>query len=267
MMATEPVFARQVSWWVFAFIGAIGGFMAGLFGIGGGIVMMPLLMMFAHMNQRVASGTSLAVIIPTAFAGSISYAIDGNVDWLAALVIAAGSVGGAQLGSYLLDRLRKRTLVYSFITFQVAVIISLWLVIPDRSAALGWSPLVGVLLFLVGVFTGVLAGLLGAGGGIVVVPALIVLFGASDLVAKGTSLVMMIPGSISGTIANMRRNNLDIRGALFTSIGAVVLAPIGSLAATAISAQVGNILFSVLIIVMEARMLVAHLRDPNKDAR
>jgi uncharacterized membrane protein YfcA len=65
----------------------------------------------------------------------------------------------------------------------------------------------------------------------------------------------------------MRRNNLDIRGALFTSIGAVVLAPIGLLAATAISAQVGNILFSVLIIVMAARMLVAHLRDPNKDAR
>jgi len=264
-MTTEPVFERHVSWWIFLLIGAVGGFMAGLFGVGGGVVMVPLLVMFAKLTQRIAAGTSLAVIIPTALAGSLSYAIDGNVDWLAALIIAAGSIGGAQIGTYLLNKLRQRTLVYSFVAFQAAVIVSLWLVIPDRSAAIGWSPLVGVLLFVLGVFTGILAGLLGAGGGIVVVPALIVLFGASDLVAKGTSLVMMIPGSISGTLANIRRKNIDIRAALFTSIGAVALAPFGSLAATSVSALAGNILFSVLIGAMAARSLISQLRNHNKD--
>lgn len=265
MRPAEPNFADTVSWWVFALIGTLGGFLAGLFGVGGGILIMPLLMIFAKMNQRVASGTSLAVIVPTALAGSVSFALSGNVDWLAGLVIASGSVGGAQLGAYLLSKVRQSTLVWSFFAFQTAVIISMWIVIPDRSAALGWSPLVGVLLFFVGVFTGMLAGLLGAGGGIVIVPVLVVLFGVSDLVAKGTSLVTMIPGAASGTYANIRRKNIDLRAALLTAVGAVLLAPVGSLAANAVSARTGNILFTILIGVLATRTVIAHIRNPNKD--
>lgn len=257
---------RQVTpWWVFSLIGVLGGFLAGLFGVGGGLLMMPMLMIFAKMNQRLASGTSLAVIAPTAFAGSISYAITGNVDWLAALVLASGSIGGAQLGSYLLSKARPNVLLWSFVTFQVSVIISMWVVVPDRSAALGWSPLVGILLFLVGVFTGMLAGLLGAGGGIVIVPALVVLFGVSDLVAKGTSLLTMVSGSASGTFANIRRNNVDLRAALFTALGAVLLAPIGSLAANAVSARVGNIMFTVIIGATAARTVITHLQSKNRE--
>lgn len=250
-------------WWVFSTIGVLGGFLAGLFGVGGGLLMMPLLMIVAKMNQRVASGTSLAVIAPTALVGSISYALSGNVDWLAALVLTSGSIGGAQLGSYLLSKAPPNVLLWSFVTFQVAVIISMWIVVPDRSAALGWSPLVGIFLFFVGVFTGMLSGLLGAGGGIVLVPAMVVLFGVSDLVAKGTSLLAMVSGSTSGTVANIRRKNVDLRAASFTALGAVLVAPIGSLAANLVSARVGNILFTVLIGVTAARTVINHLRGVN----
>lgn len=257
---TDTLTHRLTPWWVFTLIGLAGGFLAGLFGVGGGVLMMPLLVTFAKLSQRVATGTSLAVIILTGAAGSVSFAVSGNVDWAAALIVALGSIGGAQLGSYLLNKLSEGVLIWSFALFQLVVIVSMWFVIPDRDAALGWSPLVGVLLFLLGVFTGILAGLVGAGGGIVIVPALIVLFGVSDLIAKGTSLVMMIPGAISGTLANIRRKNIDLRGVGFTGIGAVITAPIGALSASAVSPLTGNILFSILIIVLAIRTVVAHVR-------
>ena len=66
--------------------------------------------------------------------------------------------------------------------------------------------------------TGTLAGLLGVGGGIIVVPALMLLFGASDLIAKGTSLLMMIPTAISGTVGNVRRHNVDLFAAALIGV-------------------------------------------------
>ena len=257
---TSSLTGRLAPWWIFTLIGAGGGFLAGLFGVGGGVLMMPLLVTFAGLTQRVATGTSLAVIVLTGASGSLSFALSGNVDWGAALIVALGAIGGAQLGSYLLSKLSENVLIWSFAAFQLSVIVSMWLVIPDRDAALGWSPLVGVLLFFLGIFTGLLAGLVGAGGGIVIVPALIVLFGVSDLVAKGTSLVMMIPGALSGTVANIRRQNIDLRGVGFTAIGAVTLAPLGAVMATAVSPQVGNILFTILIAVLAVTRLVSHVR-------
>ncbi|MFP3468058.1 TSUP family transporter, partial [Leifsonia sp. SIMBA_070] len=68
----------------------------------------------------------------------------------------------------------------------------------------------GIALVALGVVTGILSGLIGVGGGVIVVPAMMFLFGSSDLVAKGTSLLMMIPTTISGAIRNARNKNIDL---------------------------------------------------------
>ncbi len=212
------------------------------------------------MPQKLAAGTSVAAILPTAIVGAISYAVQGNVDWVAALCLAVGIVIGAQVGTYLLARLPVSAIQWAFMVFLVVIIVSLWFVVPQRDDVIGVNVLTGALLVVTGFVTGVLSGVLGVGGGIIVVPVLMFFFGSSDLVAKGSSLVMMIPGSVSGTLGNWRRNNVDLRAAAYVGIAASVCVPFSSVLAGLIDPFVGNVLFSLYLTFIVGQMLVRKLR-------
>ncbi|MDA3146854.1 sulfite exporter TauE/SafE family protein [Leucobacter sp. UCMA 4100] len=241
-------------------LGAITGLLSGLFGIGGGVVLVPMLVLFLGFQQRLAAGTSVAAILPAAIIGGISYGVQGNVDWLAAVLLAVGIVIGAQVGSYLLSRVPTGFLRWLFMIFLLGVVVSLWFVVPQRDAQIDIDLLTGALLVVLGLVTGILSGLLGVGGGVVVVPALMFFFGASDLIAKGTSLIMLIPGSISGTLGNVKRGNVDLRSALFLGVTAGVLSPLGSLIAVYISPFWSNVAFSILLAYVLGQMVFKALR-------
>lgn len=108
------------------------------------------------------------------------------------------------------------------------------------------------------IVTGILSEVLGAGGG--VVPALMFFFGANDLIAKGTSFFMMIPGSLSATLGNMRRKNVDLRGGLFVEVAACLASPLGLFTTTAITPLWSNIAFSVLIAEITVQLIRRNLR-------
>ena len=80
-------------------VGMIAGFTSGLFGVGGGIVIVPALVLLAGFDQKLATGTSLTAIVPIAISGIVGYAIDGEVDFAAAACIAVGAVVGAVIGT------------------------------------------------------------------------------------------------------------------------------------------------------------------------
>ncbi|MGO2660232.1 sulfite exporter TauE/SafE family protein [Mycetocola reblochoni] len=235
------------SWLVYLLIGMAAGVLSGLFGVGGGILIVPALLAFAGFDQRLAAGTSLAAIIPMSLSGVVGYALGGHVDVLAALLLVAGSVGGAQLGSVLLSRLPKRVLQLCFIVFILVVIVSLFLVVPARDSDIGMTPLLGAALVLLGLVTGVLSGILGIGGGIIIVPVLIMVFGASDLVAKGTSLLMMVPTALSGTIGNVVRRTVDVPAAAVVGVSAALTTQLGVLGAQALSPRAASIVFAVFL--------------------
>jgi uncharacterized protein len=241
-------------------IGLLAGLMSGLFGVGGGTVIVPLLVLFLRFDQRLAAGTSLAAIVPTATVGVISYAVHGSVAWIPALILAAGAVVGAQIGTWLLPRLSQFALRLGFVGFLVVVIVSLFLVVPSRDAelVLTWVTIVG--LVVLGVITGILAGLLGVGGGVVVVPALLLLFGTSDLIAKGTSLLMMIPTAVSGTVGNMRRRNVDLVAAALVGVAACTTTALGAWFATLLDPLVANILFAAFLTFIAGQMAVRAFR-------
>lgn len=249
---------------VLSLLGAVTGLLSGLFGIGGGVVLVPMLVMILGFQQRLAAGTSVAAILPAAVVGGIGYAVQGNVDWIAAVLLAAGIVVGAQIGSYLLSRVPTGFLRWMFMAFLLGVVISLWFVVPQRDASIDITVLTGSLLVFTGLVTGVLSGLLGVGGGVVVVPILMFFFGASDLIAKGTSLIMLIPGSLSGTIGNARRRNVDLRAAVVLGVSAAVLSPLGSVIATHIPPFWSNVAFSVLLAFILGQMLFKTLRKKKK---
>ena len=231
-----------------AALGLAVGFFSGLFGVGGGIVLVTLLIVVMGFTQRRASGTSLAAVLPTSIAGMIAYAAHGSVDWIAGGLLAAGAVGGSLVGTWLLHRIHQTVLRWIFVAFLILVAAQMFFLIPDRSVVLHFTPWVITGLLLLGLVTGVLSGLLGVGGGVFVVPMLMLLFGVGDIIAKGTSLLMIIPTAITGTLANVRRGHTDLVAAATIGVLAVPASIGGALLAWAVPPALGSILFALLLV-------------------
>ncbi len=102
-------------------IGLAGGVLSGLLGVGGGIVMVPLLVIWAGYAQRDAHAMSLGAIVPISVAGVLTYGVAGEVRLPEAIALAAGAVAGARVGAGLLSRLGERPLKLAFGSFLFAV--------------------------------------------------------------------------------------------------------------------------------------------------
>ncbi|MGK2348227.1 sulfite exporter TauE/SafE family protein [Actinomyces sp. W5033] len=251
MSPLEPVAARRRSVRTVLLVLATGlaaGLLSGLFGVGGGLVIVPALMGVLGMDQRRAAATSLAAIVVTAAVGTVSYARHGEVSWTASAIVCAGSLAGAPLGTWLLRRLPHRVLPWVFVAFTLVVIVSQQLQAPVRDAGLLLDPLRGAGLVGVGVLAGVMAGLVGVGGGSVIVPGLQLVAGVGDLMARGTSLLVMVPTAAVGTWSNLRHGAVDLRAGLLVGAAAVVAAPLGARVAAALSPAAGNTLFGVFLV-------------------
>jgi len=108
-------------------IGLAAGVLAGLFGIGGGILIVPALAQFAKMPFKQAVGTSLgALLLPVGLLGAITYYRSGNLDPRASLLVALGIVFGALGGARLAAVISSSTLQRAFAVFLVLVAVKLW---------------------------------------------------------------------------------------------------------------------------------------------
>lgn len=235
-------------------VGMLVGVLSGMFGIGGGTVIVPALV-WLGLSQRNAAATSTLAIVPTSISGVVSYATGGHVDWLAAVLLFCGMFVGGQIGSWLLSRLPELVLRWIFVAFLVFVVINQVSFVPSRDHQIVMTVATGVCLALLGVVIGILAGLLGIGGGALAVPALSMLFGASDLIARGTSLLAMFPNSITTSVANLKRRLVHVKAALIIGLVAAVTAPFGTWIAGAVSPRVGSILFACYLCVLLVRSM------------
>ena len=83
----------------FVLLGAVTGFLSGLLGIGGGVIMIPIMLYVFEMKTHIVTATSLAVMIPTSISGTLKNFKNGHTNWNATLLIAGGSLGGVLLGA------------------------------------------------------------------------------------------------------------------------------------------------------------------------
>ena len=95
-------------------LGLAAGFVGGLFGIGGGVVVVPGLVLWLKFSQHKASGTSVATIIASAGAALLTFGVEGSVDWGAAALITTGAVVGAAIGARILHLIPAKTLTRAF---------------------------------------------------------------------------------------------------------------------------------------------------------
>ena len=108
------------------FIGLVAGIFSSLFGVGGGIVIVPLLIVVVAFGTREATATSLGAIVITALAGVTLYALRGKVDVGYAALIGIPAMGGAILGTSAQQRLSSRSLAVAFAVLLAAV--GVWLI-------------------------------------------------------------------------------------------------------------------------------------------
>lgn len=244
-----------------ALVGLAAGALSGLFGVGGGLLIVPGLVGVVKLERRLAHGTSLAATLPIAGASMLAYLFNGNIDWAVAGCLVAGSVVGAVLGTHLLQIISKRVLTLVFVAVILITAIRLF-VSSGASGRVDLTVTSALLLVLIGLVTGTLAGMLGIGGGIVMVPAMVVLYDMVPVVAKGTSVAVIIPTSIMGTFRNRSNHNVDLRIATVVGITGVFSAVFGSIIADGMSDRLSNVLFACLLVFVAITQLLT-LRTPD----
>lgn len=236
-------------------IGLLAGLISGLFGVGGGVVVVPALVAVTRMPHRRAVGTSLLAILPAAATSVVAYWVAGDVELAAGLLLALGAVAGAPVGSWLLHRLHHAVSQWVFVAMVGFLLIMLALATPVRGAGIAVDPLHAVGLVGLGLGAGVISALLGVGGGAIVIPALMYGFGASDLAAKGASLVMIVPTLLTGFFANLRRDNVDLRAGAVIGFAALPASPVGAWLAHAIAPGLASWLFAGFLVSVAAIMV------------
>lgn len=235
-------------------VGVIAGFTSGLFGVGGGIVIVPALVMVARFPHKLATGTSLGAIVPISVAGIVGYATAGEVDWAAAACVAIGAVAGAVAGTRWLLRISTPVLQLGFATAMVLTAAKMFV---DDSSGAGRSDLtLGMALALValGLASGILAGLLGVGGGIIIVPVLTLVFGLPHVLAKGTSLAVILPTAVIGTARNRQSRLTALRPAAVVGLAGIGSAYVASRLSIGLDPGLSQTLFAGLVAVAAVRL-------------
>ena len=226
-------------------IGALAGVFSGLFGVGGGVLLVPLLMWWAKMDFLKASATSLGAILPIATISAIPYLAYGEFSLWITLAVVGGSGLGAQLGIWIRLRAKLVALELSFVVFLLgaaALVVSLE---PSRDTTIQPSLWSVVLLVGIGVIAGLAAAVFGAGGGVFLVPLLFVAE-VGDLVAKSVSLIALIPASIIPSINYLRLGTSRPADLIVVAGAGIVSAPFSAVWAQGLSPAVSAISIAAL---------------------
>lgn len=230
----------------------------GLLGGGGAILTVPILTAVAGVEPRAAIASSLLVVGVTSAVGLVQHARAGRVRWSLGLVFGAAGAAGALAGGALGAQLPTFALMLALAATMMAAAIAML----RRRDRADHDPVVQPrlpLALLVGAAAGVMAGLVGAGGGFLIVPALAVLLGLPAGVAVGTSLLVIAIQTLVGLAAQPAL--ADIPWPLVLPF--IAIAILGSLLGSSLAGRVPDRLlrraFAVLVLVVAAAIAVQQL--------
>jgi len=237
-------------------IGLIAGSFGAMVGLGGGVIMVPLLVGWARLGQHKAHGTSLFAVAGTATVGVISYAAGGRVDFVAAGLLSITAILAARYGAAYTKRLNAKKLkqIFAYFLIITALILPFKGQLPHvadgGAGALSWA-----ILLIAGALAGFLSGLLGIGGGSVMVPALVLGAGLPQQLAQGTALAAMILPSFIGAFTHWKLGHVDRQIAPGLLLGIVIGAYTGGQFALSIPEGILRWIFAVVLLWTGVRYL------------
>ena len=271
------------------------GFLSGLFGVGGGFLMTPLLI-FIGVPPAVAVATEANQVVAASVSGALAHWRRGNVDVKMGLVLLIGGVVGSSLGVWLFTFLRGLGQIDFVISLSYVVFLGIVGVLMVFESARSWlrarRPSTGrrrlhqhtwmhglplkmrfrasklyvsaLLPFSIGVFVGVLAAIMGVGGGFVMVPAMIYLLGMPTSIVIGTSLFQIVFVTANVTFLQAVNNQtVDIVLALFLLIGGVIGAQIGARFSGKLRGEQLRILLGLIVLAVCARVAYGLVVTPE----
>jgi uncharacterized membrane protein YfcA len=227
-------------------------------GVGGGIILVPLLIYFLHQRQHEAQGTSLAFFIVTALVAAVPYVRAGSIPWSLVGALALGALPGVVAGAAIAKRTPAPRLR---LWFGLAILATAARLLIAPPAGLGGAPWALPWNTLLGLGVGTFAGLLGVGGGIILVPALVLGQGFPQHTAQGVSLALIVPIGAVGAISYARSGHTrtHLLPALFA--GGALGGWFGATFAQSLRAPVLTRVFALFSVAVAIRMIVGSRRS------
>lgn len=292
-----PIAEMPVNVLVFFGLGAAVGFLSGLFGVGGGFLLTPLLI-FLGIPPAVAVGTGAAHIVASSVSGAVTQYKRNNVDIKMGVVMLAGGLMGSYVGVEVVRILRRAgqfdiAVSLSYVTF-LGVIGTLMLIeslnawrktkagtasASRKSGQHSWVDglpmkmrfhrsklyISAIPPAIIGMFVGFLAAIMGVGGGFVMIPAMIYLLRMPASVVVGTSLFQIVFVAAFATLLHAIQNRtVDVVLALMLIAGGVLGAQFGSIAGDRLRGEHLRILLAALVLVVALRMAVDLVVPPGE---
>ncbi len=300
MLIYLPIAEISVDIFVLLFLGGGVGFLSGLFGVGGGFLMTPLLI-FIGIPATVAVGSEAAQIVAASVSGVIAHMRRGNVDFRMGGVLLVGGLFGSTIGVQIfkiLQGLGQIDLVISLAFVIVLGVIGMLMLVESLRTAhsrarvrrSGAGPahvrlhahtwfhglpfkmrfprsklyISALAPFSIGAFVGVLSALMGVGGGFIMVPAMIYLLGMPTSVVIGTSLFQIVFVTANVTFLQAWQNHtVDIFLALLLLVGGVVGAQFGARAGAKLRGEQLRGLLAVLVLSVALKLLYDLVTTPD----
>lgn len=290
-----PIARMNISGYLILGLGGMVGLLSGIFGVGGGFLLTPLLMMFG-IPPTVASASDSNQIVAASVSGTMAHSRMKNVDFLLGFILIAGGLTGGTMGTGLVSYLRGLG-NFNFV-LNIAYVVMLLVVggfmfvesiqsmrksktkkpvEEKKSKGSSWlTKLPGkvyfsvseiecsvITLFLIGILIGVLSALMGVGGGFIMLPIMIYLIGMNTMKAVGTSLFSVLFTSLNVTISQSIINgSVDVVLAMLLLIGSSIGAQIGVRVGKKMKAEQLRVVFSMIVLVMMVKMLAGLLMTP-----
>ncbi|MCH9806121.1 MAG: sulfite exporter TauE/SafE family protein [Alphaproteobacteria bacterium] len=282
-----PIAEMPVNVLVFLGMGGAVGFLSGMFGVGGGFLMTPLLI-FSGIPPAVAIGTEAAQIVASSVSGAIAQYQRRNVDIKMGIVLLVGGIVGSVVGVQLVKELRQLGQFELFVSLAYVIflgIIGTLMMIESlntirkvragtpvsarRSGQHSWIHglpfkmrfhrsklyISAIPPLLIGAFVGLLGAIMGVGGGFIIVPAMIYILRVPTNVVVGTSLFQILFVTSATTILHAVQNyTVDIVLALILMVGGVIGAQFGAVAGEKLKGEQLRFLLAGLVLLVCVRV-------------
>jgi hypothetical protein len=252
-------------------LGLLIGVLASLTGVGGGAIIVPILSLLYAFTPASAVGTSLAAIVFTAVAATVTYWRQKRIFFRIGVIVSFATAPGAVIGAYLTEVVSATFLGVAFSVFLMIVAIKILTEITPRrrrdkkidieiqgseNDLFNYKRSRLYLAFALGFVSGVISGLLGVGGGIVLVPLLIFILELDIHVAVATTMFTMIFTALAGVTQHFLLGNVNFEVALMLGVGSILGTQIGAYLYKRASNTLLRGVFAVILLAISVEMII-----------
>jgi len=296
MLIYLPIAEVSVNAFLLLGLGGLVGVLSGMFGVGGGFLMTPLLF-FIGIPPAVAVATEANQIVASSFSGVLAHLRRKTVDFKMGTVLMLGGLLGAAIGVVLFNHLKSLGQVDLLVKLCYVVFLGIIgglmffeslrairrtsrnVALPKKSRQRGWVQKLPLKMrfrtsglyisiippLIVGVFVGILAAIMGVGGGFIMVPAMIYILGMPTKVVVGTSLYQIIFVTAFTTLLHATTNyTVDVALAVLLLVGGVIGAQIGTQIGTRLKAEQLRILLAIMVLMVCGKLALDLLIQPGE---